>query len=91
MLLQSTFRIWSIPFIMEHRPDIVHCTFSLEAVSKPIFAIISMAGNLRTYVSERSNSHAYVPVSVAPTTAAEHDRVQDGPNAFFNRCSVEFD
>ena len=38
-----------------------------------------MAGNLRTRVSERRHSHGYFPVNVAATSAAEYDRVQDGP------------
>jgi hypothetical protein len=36
-------------------------TSSLEAVSKPIFAINTVAGNVHTDVSERRSSHAYVP------------------------------
>ena len=42
-------------------------------------------------MSERSNSHANVPVSLAPAKAAKYDRVQDGPEAYFNRCSMGFD
>jgi hypothetical protein len=36
-------------------------SLTLEAVSKPIFAINTLAGNLHPDVSERRNSHAYVP------------------------------
>jgi len=61
---------------------IVNSLVVVEVISKPKFAINTMAGNLHSNEGERRPSHAFYPVTVAPTTAAEYDRVQDGPKTF---------
>ena len=63
----------------------------LEDISKPKFGTNTMAGNLHSNEGERRPSHAFYPVTMAPTTAAEHDRVQDGPKTVCYRCPMESD
>lgn len=48
-----------------------------------------LASKLHSCVGERSHSHVDFPVLVAETTAAEYDRVQDGPEAFCHGFPVE--